>query len=89
MNAADAQTEAMGYPALMPSVTDSLRNALNSCGQTRYEVSRATGIPQSTLFRFVIDRKPMRGENVDKLSEYLGLALVPKAKTKGQTRALR
>ena len=62
------------------TVTTTLRQVLEQCGQTRYEVSKATGIPQSTLFRFVRDQKPLRGDNIDKLAEYLGLALTPKAR---------
>lgn len=63
----------------MASVTATLRTALERCGQTRYAVSKATGIPESTLSRFVAGGKPLRGENIDKLSDYLGLALTAKA----------
>jgi plasmid maintenance system antidote protein VapI len=62
----------------MASVTQSLRQALEGCGESRYAVSKATGIPESTLSRFVAGGKPLRGENIDKLSNYLGLVLVPK-----------
>lgn len=62
----------------MPSVTHTLRAALERCGETRYAVSKATGIPQSTLSRFVAEGRPLRGENIDILSEYLGLVLVAK-----------
>lgn len=51
---------------------------MENCGQTRYAVSKATGIPESTLSRFVAGGKPLRGKNIDKLSEYLGLVLVRK-----------
>lgn len=62
----------------MAGVTETLRRALGACGQTRYAVSKATGIPESTLSRFFVDAKPLRGENIDKLAEYLGLVLVAK-----------
>ena len=62
----------------MASVTVTLRTALERCGQTRYAVSKATGIPESTLSRFVAGAKPLRGENIDKLAEYLGLELTSK-----------
>lgn len=51
---------------------------MEHCGQTRYAVSKATGIPESTLSRFVAGGKPLRGENIDKLADYLGLALTAK-----------
>lgn len=63
----------------MATVTATLRKALESCGQSRYAVSKETGIPESTLSRFVAGGKPLRGENIDKLCAYLGLVLVAKA----------
>lgn len=62
----------------MATVTATLRKALEMCGQTRYGVSKATGIPESTLSRFVASGKPLSGENIDKLSIYLKLELVAK-----------
>ncbi|OAB63985.1 hypothetical protein AY599_16445 [Leptolyngbya valderiana BDU 20041] len=71
----------------MPSVTTTLRHALEHCGQTRYAVSKATGIPQSTLSRFVAEGRALRGDNIDVLAEYLDLQLVAKAsKRKGAKR---
>jgi sugar (pentulose or hexulose) kinase len=55
----------------------SLRKYLDTCGQTRYAVSQATGIPQSVLSRFVMNGQPLRGVNADILAEYLGLELKP------------
>lgn len=63
----------------MATVTATLRAALEACGQSRYAVSKATGIPESTLSRFVAGGKPLRGENIDKLADYLGLVLTAKA----------
>jgi plasmid maintenance system antidote protein VapI len=63
----------------MSTVTATLRTALERCGQTRYAVSKQTGIPESTLSRFVAGGKPLRGENIDKLADYLGLVLTTKA----------
>ncbi len=56
---------------------DSLRHHLDTCGQTRYVVSQNTGIPQSILSRFTVGGRPLRGDNADRLAEYLGLRLVP------------
>ncbi|MBX3359917.1 MAG: helix-turn-helix transcriptional regulator [Phycisphaeraceae bacterium] len=66
----------------MRGVTASLRTALERCGETRYSISKATGIPESTLSRFVAGGKPLRSENIDKLADYLGLVLVAKSKTR-------
>lgn len=74
-----AQAEVLWYARGMASVTATLRAALERSGMTRYAVSKATGIPESTLSRFVAGGKPLRGENIDKLSEYLGLVLTAKS----------
>ncbi len=79
MNTGLAQSEALVYAESMATVTATLRSALERCGQSRYAVSKATGIPESTLSRFVAGGKPLRGENIDKLADYLGLWLTEKA----------
>jgi hypothetical protein len=75
-----ASSEVNWYTPCMLTVTATLRATLNRCGQTRYAVSKATGIPESTLSRFVMGGKPLRGENIDILSAYLGLELRPAKK---------
>lgn len=77
-----ARTEVPRYTDRMASVTATLRKAVERCGQTRYAVSKATGIPESTLSRFVVGGKPLRGENIDRLCAHLGLTLT--AKTAGK-----
>jgi hypothetical protein len=49
------------------------------CVQTRCAASKATGIPESTLILFVVGVNVLRGEGIDKLVDYLGLALTAKA----------
>lgn len=62
----------------MAMVSETLRAELERCGQTRYAISKATGIPESVLSRFV-HGQPLRGANLDKLADYLGLVLVKRA----------
>ncbi len=62
----------------MATVTETLRRALLTCGQSRYQVAKAIGVPESTLWRFTTGGKPLRGENIDKLAAHLGLELVTK-----------
>ena len=61
-------------PLGMPRVSESLRDALERSKQSRYAISKETGIPQSVLSRF-IHGQPLRGENLDTLAEHLGLEL--------------
>ncbi len=66
-------------------MTETLRHALENCGESRYAVSKATGIPNSTLWRFVTEGRALRGENIDILSAYLGLELRPVRRTRKAT----
>lgn len=63
----------------MATVTDQLRRAVEGCGQTRYVIARETGIAPSVLSRFVAGGHGLRSGNIDRLCEYLGLVLMPKA----------
>lgn len=67
----------------MATVTDTLRRAVERCGQTRYAISKATGVPASVLSRFVASGRGLRSENLDRLCAHLGLVLTAKA---GKTR---
>lgn len=75
-----------GIMLSMATVTDTLRRAVERCGQTRYAIAKATGIPQAVLSRFVAAGRGLRSENIDKLCDYLGLVLVvkPAKRTKGR-----
>ena len=72
-----APWEVVGYDGGMATVSETLRRELERCGQTRYAVSKTTGIPESVLSRFVRGQ-PLRGTNFDKLAAHLGLVLVRK-----------
>ncbi len=79
-----ASWEVCGYTVRMATVSETLRAALEKCGESRYAVSKATGIAESVLSRFV-HGQPLRGANLDILADYLGLELRPKArKRKGR-----
>ena len=87
MTPALAPVEVFRYTSGMATVTEALRKALANCGRTRYAVSKATGINESTLSRFVVGGKPLQGTNIDTLAEHLGLELVAKhGKAKGRRR---
>lgn len=64
--------------------SDQLRAALDECGQSRYQVSRQTGISQPALSRFVNGERGLSLATIDALCEYLELELVSRRKpTKG------
>ncbi len=64
----------------MMTVTDQLRKAVERCGQTRYAISKATGVPASVLSRFVASGRGLRSENIDRLCAYLQLELASKVR---------
>lgn len=71
-----AISEARCYTEGVATVTETLRKAMERSGQSRYVISKATGIPQSGLSRFAAGHT-MRGDSIDVLARYLGLELRP------------
>ncbi len=68
-------------------LTDQLRQIVENCGQTRYQIWKATGISEPTLARLVSGERFLSPDALDTLSEYLGLELrivagKPKSKAK-------
>jgi hypothetical protein len=64
-------------------VSEQLRAALLGCGETRYVVSKATGITESSLSKFV-HGQGLSQDAIDVLAAYLGLRLVAEEKGKGK-----
>ena len=64
-------------------LTDQLRRIVENCGQTRYQISKATGISEPTLARLVSGERFVSPDALDALGEYLGLELRPVCKSKG------
>ncbi len=60
-------------------MSEQLRKAVQDCGQTRYAISKETGIPASVLSRFVASGAGLRSQNLDRLCDHLGLTLTVKA----------
>ena len=58
--------------------SEQLRRSVRECGMTRYAISKQTGIPESTLSRFVVGGAGLSLDNVDLLVEALELQLVAK-----------
>ena len=62
----------------MATVTEQLRRAVEQSGESRYSISKATGVDKAVLSRFVASGRGVRSETFDALCEYLGLELRPK-----------
>jgi transcriptional regulator with XRE-family HTH domain len=63
-------------------MTDVLKAEIEGSGVSRYEISKATGILQTSLSRFVRGETSLRLDKADVLAEYLGLELVKGRKAK-------
>jgi transcriptional regulator with XRE-family HTH domain len=59
-----------------PTLTDTLRAAIERSGLTVYRIGHATGIDPANLGRFVRGELYIRLDKADRLAAYLGLRLV-------------
>jgi hypothetical protein len=66
--------------------TDQLRQIVESCGISRYQLAKESGIDETTLCRFVHGERCLSESNLDKLGEFFGLRIVTDKphKTKGE-----
>jgi transcriptional regulator with XRE-family HTH domain len=63
-------------------MSDQLRNIIDGCGRTRYAIAQATGVSQATLSRFMSGERGLPMKTLDRLGEYLGLAIIIRTKWK-------
>lgn len=72
----------------MSKLSEQLRAAIVKANVTRYEISKATGVSQATLSKFVLGTRPgLSFDAMDRVGEYLGLVIVKKQpKKRGATR---
>jgi len=71
----------------MPKLSEQLRDAIKKAGVSRYEISKATGVSQSTLSKFVLKQRPgLSFDAMDRIGQYLGLVIVTQPKKRGATR---
>jgi DNA transposition AAA+ family ATPase len=68
-------------------LTEQVRQAIETCGKTRYQISKDTGIDQATLCRFMGGKGGLSNPILDTLGEYLRLRIVAdKPENKGRTK---
>ena len=62
------------------TVNEQLRAAIGESGETHYRIGKGAGIAPSVLDRFVSrETDCLTGRNIDRLCDYFGLELRPKA----------
>ena len=57
------------------SIVDQLRKAIETSGKTQYSLSKATGVDQSVLSRFIHGERTISLETAARLCKHLGLEL--------------
>jgi transcriptional regulator with XRE-family HTH domain len=63
-------------------LTDALKSAMEQSGLTRYEIAKRTGVPPTSLMRFLRGDTSLRLDKADAIANCLGLELVKKRKAK-------
>ncbi len=71
----------MGYNVSMKTVAEKLRHEIETCGKSRYSISKSTGIKEASLCRFM-QGGSLKIETVDKLLDYFGYEIRKKARRK-------
>ncbi len=68
----------------MTDLMESLREAIEKSGQTRYAIGQATGVSQAQLSRFVRRLQGISIENAQIVADHLGyeITLRPKRRTR-------
>ncbi len=67
-------------------MSDQIRAAILAAPVSRYQISKATGVAEANLSRFVAGKSGLSLDSIDLLGEYLGLRIVVdrKPKSKGK-----
>jgi transcriptional regulator with XRE-family HTH domain len=56
-------------------LTDQLRQAIDDCGLTRYEIAKQTGIDESALAKFYNGHRGLSMDAMNALGEFLQLTI--------------
>ena len=54
-------------------LSDQIRNAIKTCGKSRYRIWKETGIDQALLSHFLHRKRSLSLNTVDRLAECIGL----------------
>jgi transcriptional regulator with XRE-family HTH domain len=63
-------------------LSDVLKVEMLKSGLTRYEIAKRTGVPPTSLMRFLRGETSLRLDKADAIAECFGLQLVKKRKAK-------
>lgn len=58
------------------SFSDQMRRLIETCGQSCYTISKATGLDPATISRFMNQKGGMSNEGLDAVAAYLGWEII-------------
>jgi len=58
------------------SLSDQIRQAIDECGVSRYAISKALGLDQALLSRFMSGKGGLAVKTIDKIGAFLRLQIV-------------
>ena len=77
MTRAPLSDRIMGMAKKRPEkLSDQIRQAIETCGKTRYQISKETGVDAATLCRFVKGRHGLLLDSIDRIAECIGMRVV-------------
>ena len=68
-------------------LSDQIRRAIETCGKTRYQIAKETGVDAATLCRFLQGKHGLSMETLDRIGECIGMQVVvddPRKKRRGR-----
>ena len=72
----------------MAGIAEQLVKAIEDSGQTRYAISKGSGINQSMLSRLVNGERAMSFDAAERLADYLGLRIQVESSSKRRKRTM-
>lgn len=64
----------------MSQLVDAIRNAIETSDETRYRISKGTGVSQAQLSRLMAGLQGISIENAERIADYLGLKIIIRPK---------
>ena len=71
------------YNPCMAKLVDTMRQAVERSGKSRYRIAKESGVSAGQLSRLVSGERGLNVDTIERLADYLGLRITvaPKAKT--------
>lgn len=65
-------------------LSDQIRQAIETCGKSRYQIAKETGVDAATLCRFMQGQHGLLMDSLDRIAECIGLEVAVKPKRRNR-----